>query len=130
MGRIDHYKAQLARLADPRALPAGPALEAVLGDAKPIYYLNAGLHSPEMGSPEMVMGHYIYHVPDHSRPHFDEAFQPISLKNSQNSHFSSSPHTNSASRPHIAEFWLIYGQYAWLSPQNTIFRKSSTGLIK
>ena len=31
--------------------------------------------------------------------------------------------------PHTAEFWPIYGQYAWLSPQNTIFRKSSTGLV-
>lgn len=54
MGRLDHYKQQLARLADPRTLPADQSA-AVISDAKPIYFLNAGLHSPEMGSPEMVM---------------------------------------------------------------------------
>jgi hypothetical protein len=54
MARLDHYKRQLARLADPRTLPEAE-LEAVVRDAKPVYYLNAGLHSPEMGSPQMVM---------------------------------------------------------------------------
>jgi hypothetical protein len=54
MGRLDHYREQLARLADPRTLPESQA-QAVLDDAKPVYYLNAGLHSPEMGSPEVVM---------------------------------------------------------------------------
>lgn len=54
MGRLDHYKQLLARLADPRTLPADQA-PAVIDQAKPIYFLNAGLHSPEMGSPEMVM---------------------------------------------------------------------------
>jgi hypothetical protein len=54
MGRLDHYRAQLARLADPRTLPQSQA-QTVLDDAKPVYFLNAGLHSPEMGSPEVVM---------------------------------------------------------------------------
>lgn len=54
MGRLDHYKQLLARLADPRTLTADQA-PAVIDQAKPIYFLNAGLHSPEMGSPEMVM---------------------------------------------------------------------------
>jgi len=51
---LNRYKAAAARLADPRRIPAGE-VEAAIGAAKPIYYLNAGLHSPEMGSPEMVM---------------------------------------------------------------------------
>jgi hypothetical protein len=54
MDRLDHYRQQLARLADPRALSPGQA-GAVVADAKPVYYLNGGLHSPEMGSPEMLM---------------------------------------------------------------------------
>lgn len=54
MGRLDHYREQLARLADPRGLSESQAA-AIIADAKPIYYLNGGLHSPEMGSPEMLM---------------------------------------------------------------------------
>ncbi len=54
MGRLDVYRSLTARLADPRQLP-GAQLEEVLAQAKPIYYLNGGLHSPEMGSPEMLM---------------------------------------------------------------------------
>src|SRR5690606_31397946 len=53
MARLDHYREQMRRLADPRSLPAAE-LEAVLADAKPIYYVMGGLHSPEMGSPEML----------------------------------------------------------------------------
>jgi len=53
MGRLDEYRALTARLADPRTLPR-TELEGVLAQAKPIYYLNGGLHSPEMGSPEML----------------------------------------------------------------------------
>lgn len=52
--RLDHYKKQVALLADPRKLPPQD-LEKVLGDTKLVYYLNGGLHSPEMGSPEMLM---------------------------------------------------------------------------
>ena len=52
--RLDHYKKQLALLADPRQV--NPAdLEKILGDTKLVYYLNGGMHSPEMGSPEMLM---------------------------------------------------------------------------
>ena len=52
--RLDHYKKQLALLADPRKVnPAG--LNKILGDSKLVYYLNGGMHSPEMGSPEMLM---------------------------------------------------------------------------
>jgi hypothetical protein len=54
MGKLDQYRAVLARLADPRTVPAAE-LERTLDQAKAIYYLNGGLHSPEMGSPEMLM---------------------------------------------------------------------------
>jgi len=53
MRNLDHYKALMRRIADPRTLPPDSATT-VLGEAKPIYYLNGGLHSPEMGSPEML----------------------------------------------------------------------------
>ncbi|QMW00565.1 M14 family zinc carboxypeptidase [Spirosoma foliorum] len=54
MKRLDHYKKQLALLADPRKM-GNQDIEKVLGDTKLVYYLNGGLHSPEMGSPEMLM---------------------------------------------------------------------------
>jgi Zinc carboxypeptidase len=54
MRDLDRYKAAAARLADPRRVPAAEVDAAIRG-AKPIYYLNGGLHSPEMGSPEMLM---------------------------------------------------------------------------
>ncbi|GAB3955206.1 M14 family metallopeptidase [Spirosoma harenae] len=54
MKRLDHYKAQLALLADPRKV-GNQDIEKILGDTKLVYYLNGGLHSPEMGSPEMLM---------------------------------------------------------------------------
>ncbi|HMA42522.1 MAG TPA: M14 family zinc carboxypeptidase, partial [Gemmatimonadales bacterium] len=54
MQRTDAYRAALARLADPRTVPP-EALDSALAAAKPVYYLNGGLHSTEMGSPEMLM---------------------------------------------------------------------------
>jgi len=53
LGKLDHYKKQLALLADPRKLDVKD-LDAVLDDSKLIYYINGGLHSPETGSPEML----------------------------------------------------------------------------
>lgn len=53
MKRLDHYKKQLALLADPRRISGD--VSSIINDSKPVYYFNAGLHSPEMGSPEMVM---------------------------------------------------------------------------
>ena len=52
--RVDHYKKQLALLADPRKINSNDVSK-IIGDSKPIFYLNGGLHSPEMGSPEMLM---------------------------------------------------------------------------
>jgi hypothetical protein len=54
MRDLDRYKRLMARLADPRTVPSD-SLDALLDAAKPVYYLNGGLHSPEMGSPEMLM---------------------------------------------------------------------------
>jgi Zinc carboxypeptidase len=52
--RLDHYKKQLALLADPRKM--NPAdLQKILGDSKVVYYLNGGMHATETGSPEMLM---------------------------------------------------------------------------
>ena len=51
--RLAHYRQQLARLADPRKVSESE-VEQILGDTKLVYYLNGGLHSPEMGSPEML----------------------------------------------------------------------------
>jgi hypothetical protein len=47
-------KAATAALADPRQT-SPEAAEALIASARPIYYFNAGLHSTELGSPEMVM---------------------------------------------------------------------------
>jgi hypothetical protein len=48
------HKEATAALADPRKT-SPEAAEAVIASARPIYYFNAGLHSTETGSPEMVM---------------------------------------------------------------------------
>ncbi|HEY3384169.1 MAG TPA: M14 family zinc carboxypeptidase [Vicinamibacterales bacterium] len=47
-------KEATAALADPRKT-SPDAAETVIASARPIYYFNAGLHSTELGSPEMVM---------------------------------------------------------------------------
>ena len=54
IGRLDEYRGMLARLADPRELPASERARLVR-DAKPIYWLTGSIHSPETGSPEMLM---------------------------------------------------------------------------
>ncbi len=51
---LDKLKAATAALADPRKT-SPDAAEGFIASARPIYYLNAGLHSTETGSPEMVM---------------------------------------------------------------------------
>jgi hypothetical protein len=51
---LEKLKEATAALADPRRTDPGRA-ERILADARPIYYLNAGLHGDETGSPEMVM---------------------------------------------------------------------------
>lgn len=51
---LERYKETTAALADPRQTTPEEA-EALIRTARPIYYFNAGLHSTETGSPEMVM---------------------------------------------------------------------------
>ncbi|OGD27481.1 MAG: hypothetical protein A2V57_00645 [Candidatus Aminicenantes bacterium RBG_19FT_COMBO_65_30] len=51
---LDKLKDATAALADPRKT-SPEAAEALIASARPIYYFNAGLHSTELGSPEMVM---------------------------------------------------------------------------
>jgi hypothetical protein len=51
---LDSYRDVTRRLADPRGLPEADA-RALLARGKPIYYLTGSIHSPETGSPEMLM---------------------------------------------------------------------------
>ena len=51
---LETYRTYLNRLSDPRMLSDSEA-EEIITAAKPIYYITAGLHSPETGPPEMVM---------------------------------------------------------------------------
>src|SRR5439155_5823199 len=51
---LDKYKTQLAQLTDPRKTSEEQAQQ-LIKTAKPIYYFNSGMHSPETGGPEMLM---------------------------------------------------------------------------
>jgi Zinc carboxypeptidase len=51
---LDHYKEINAKLADPRGLSEADA-QALLKEAKPIYWATGGMHSGETGSVEMLM---------------------------------------------------------------------------
>jgi hypothetical protein len=51
---LDTYKKNLARLADPRGLGDEEARK-IIAATKPIYTLSGGLHSAELGPPEMLM---------------------------------------------------------------------------
>ncbi|MCH7817384.1 MAG: peptidase [Proteobacteria bacterium] len=54
LANIETYKAYLNDLSDPRVTDR-EAAEAIIELAKPIFWITAGLHSPELGPPEMVM---------------------------------------------------------------------------
>jgi hypothetical protein len=54
IARLDDYKRMAARLADPRGLSADEKARLVR-EAKPIYWVLGSIHSPETGSPEMMM---------------------------------------------------------------------------
>src|ERR1051326_2340675 len=51
---LDKYREATRKLSDPRKLSDADA-RAVIAQAKPIYYVTAAIHSPETGSPEMLM---------------------------------------------------------------------------
>ncbi len=50
---LDRVRADMEALADPRVTDRG-AMERIVASAKPVYHVEAGQHSPEMGPPEMV----------------------------------------------------------------------------
>jgi hypothetical protein len=52
--RLERLKQIMALLADPRKIEESEADE-LLGEGIPIYWITGGLHSPECGSPEMLM---------------------------------------------------------------------------
>lgn len=54
LARLPEIKARNHELADPRVTDEARARK-IAADTPPIYWLTAGLHSPETGSPEMVM---------------------------------------------------------------------------
>ena len=51
---LDRYRQITARLADPRGLTEAEA-NALIEQGKPIYWADGSIHSPESGSPEMLM---------------------------------------------------------------------------
>lgn len=51
---LDHFRQITARLADPRGLSEADA-QALVQQGKPIYWADGSIHSPESGSPEMLM---------------------------------------------------------------------------
>ena len=52
--KLDHYRALNARLADPRKTSAAEAKQLIEEDV-PMYWASGSIHSPETGSPEMLM---------------------------------------------------------------------------
>lgn len=52
--QLDRYKGMLNQLTDPRRTTESQALQ-LIRTAKPIYWMTAGIHSPERGGPEMLM---------------------------------------------------------------------------
>jgi hypothetical protein len=52
--QLDKYKSALASLTDPRKTTEQQARE-LIKTAKPIYWINSGIHSPETGGPEMLI---------------------------------------------------------------------------
>jgi hypothetical protein len=54
LARLDHFKDITARLADPRKLSETEA-QNLIGEGKVFYWASGSIHSPETGSPEMLM---------------------------------------------------------------------------
>ncbi len=54
IAHLDRYRDITRRLADPRSLSDDDASD-LIAEGKPIYYITGSIHSPETGSPEMLM---------------------------------------------------------------------------
>jgi hypothetical protein len=67
--KLDKYKTDLAKLADPRAISDAEA-KSIIAQAKPIYMFTGGLHSAETGPPEMLM-ELAYRLAVEDSPLFD-----------------------------------------------------------
>jgi len=52
--QLDRYKDMVAQLGDPRHTTLEQAQQ-LFHTAKPVYYINSGIHSPETGGPEMLI---------------------------------------------------------------------------
>ncbi|MBS1875910.1 MAG: hypothetical protein JSU00_22030 [Acidobacteria bacterium] len=54
IARLDHYREITAKLADPRVTPKAEAAK-LIDEGLPFYWATGAIHSPETGSPEMLM---------------------------------------------------------------------------
>ncbi len=54
IAKLDRYKEITARLADPRRTPQADA-DKLIAEGLPMYWASGSIHSPETGSPEMLM---------------------------------------------------------------------------
>ena len=54
IANLDHYRDITARLADPRRTPQAEA-DKLIAEGLPMYWASGSIHSPETGSPEMLM---------------------------------------------------------------------------
>ena len=54
LAKLDRYKEITAKLADPRKLSDADA-RTLIAEGKPFYWASGSIHSPETGSPEMLM---------------------------------------------------------------------------
>jgi hypothetical protein len=54
LAKLDRYKEITAKLADPRKLTETEA-QTLIAEGKPFYWASGSIHSPETGSPEMLM---------------------------------------------------------------------------
>jgi hypothetical protein len=70
IAKLDHYRDITKRLADPRTLNDADA-QTLIDEGKPMYYLTGTIHSPETGSPEMLM-ELAYRLAVDESPRFKE----------------------------------------------------------
>jgi hypothetical protein len=67
IARLDEYRTRLARLADPRRTSPEEAAR-LIPETKPVYWATGAIHSPETGSPEMLM-ELVYRLAVDESPH-------------------------------------------------------------
>ncbi len=70
MAKLDRYREITRKLSDPRTLNDSDA-QKLIDEGKPMYYLTGTIHSPETGSPEMLM-ELAYRLAVDESPRFKE----------------------------------------------------------